>query len=68
MKNEWDNDVALLKLSKRLNFTGDDKHLSAINLAWPDTQIVDQKCVATGWGRTQTGKYNNKLTHSIILK
>ncbi|CAG2171180.1 unnamed protein product [Oppiella nova] len=56
----WDtskivNDVALLKLSRPISFSGNESHVRPVCL--PDQQAVDNivgtKCWATGWGHTQ---------------
>lgn len=49
-----------MKLSKKLNFTGSEKHLKRICLATEDQQAEvlkrDYKCLATGWGRGNKGR------------
>ncbi len=50
----YENDVAMLKLTRQLEF---NEHVGAVSLAEPE-QIFDGMCTAIGWGRT---------SHSNIL-
>jgi len=53
--NKINNDVALLKVARKINFNGNESHVRPICL--PEAQGVDDivgtQCVATGWGNTQ---------------
>ncbi|XP_064482491.1 transmembrane protease serine 9-like [Ornithodoros turicata] len=69
----WDsrrirNDVAVLTLARRLNYTGADKHLSPICLPKENTTVPDDEiCTATGWGRTEYGGDLPKVLQKVNL-
>lgn len=51
--NDISNDVALLKLQEPLDLDGVHSHLTPICLGQPEDDVVDQLCIATGWGATK---------------
>ncbi len=43
-----------MKILKRVDFSGKDKHIKVIRLPDKDLEIADElECFATGWGRTE---------------
>lgn len=54
------NDIALIELEKRLNFTGAHKKLRPICIS--ENKPYDKsKCYSTGWGTTQYGSKSDVL-------
>ena len=63
--NNINNDVALLKLSRKINFSGNESYIRPICLPEKTSNlddIVGTKCVATGWGNT---KWRKLLTNQV---
>jgi elastase-1 len=54
--NNINNDVALLKLERKINFSGNESYIRPVCLP-PKTanldDIVGTQCIASGWGNTQ---------------
>jgi len=50
------NDIGLIKLNEKLEFSGKHKHLQPICLPVPGLDIDINKCYASGFGKTTTSK------------
>ena len=51
------NDVALIKLEKKLDFEGEHKNLAPICLADNSLNVDGKECVSIGWGRLAYGTF-----------
>ncbi|XP_054166547.1 chymotrypsin-like elastase family member 2A [Oppia nitens] len=59
------NDITLLKLSTKVDFSNKDKHLKPICLPHKNLQIPDGAvCLAVGWGK----RYKNESMSPVLMK